>query len=119
MSGWTATATCRARRNWLRRFSLLSSWPSEARAGTHNHRYWNSEKLERQLAQPRTPVVMGPGSALVALAWPGRRWRFPSLRPEHELAVAFEEGTGAHVELTVLTDEEQCALGHLLGALQQ
>src|ERR1700757_1447903 len=41
------------------------------------------------------------------------------VRAEHELAVAFEVGAGAHVELAVLADEEQRALRHFLGALQQ
>src|SRR5439155_11351236 len=43
----------------------------------------------------------------------------PSIRPEHELAVALEIGAAAHVELAVLADEEQRPLWHLLGALQQ
>src|SRR6478735_9385039 len=42
-----------------------------------------------------------------------------SIRAEHELAVAFEVRAGAHVELTILADEEQRALRHLLGALQE
>src|SRR5260370_37509105 len=42
-----------------------------------------------------------------------------STRPEHELAVAFKERAGPHVELSVMADEEQRALGHLLGDLQQ
>ena len=42
-----------------------------------------------------------------------------SIRPEHELAVAFEIGAGPHVELTVLADEEQRSLRHFLRALQQ
>src|SRR5215475_8267720 len=47
------------------------------------------------------------------------RRRNDSIRAKHELAVAFEVGAGAHVELAVLADEEQRALRHLLGALQQ
>ena len=42
-----------------------------------------------------------------------------SIRSEHELAVALEIGAGPDIELTVLAYEEQRALGHLLGALQQ
>ena len=43
----------------------------------------------------------------------------PSLAPEHELAVALQIGAGAHIELPVLADEEQCPLRYLLGAFQQ
>src|SRR6516225_4327957 len=44
---------------------------------------------------------------------------YGSIRAEHELAVAFEIGAGAHVELAVLADEEQGALRHFFGALQK
>src|ERR1700759_1416374 len=42
-----------------------------------------------------------------------------SIRSEHELAVGFEVRSGPHIELPVLADEKQRALGHFLGALQQ
>src|SRR6185369_2328554 len=42
-----------------------------------------------------------------------------SFRSELEPAVAFEKRAGPHVELAVLADEEQRALRHLLGALQE
>src|SRR3954447_933768 len=41
------------------------------------------------------------------------------IRPELELAVAFQIRAAAHVELAVVADEEQRALWHLLGALQK
>src|SRR4030081_452011 len=47
------------------------------------------------------------------------RWSFVSIRSEHELAVTFKVRAGPHVKLSILTDEKQRALGHLLGALQQ
>src|SRR3954462_15660381 len=45
----------------------------------------------------------------------------PSLliRPELELAVAFQIRAAAHVELAVVADEEQRAFRYLLGALQK
>src|SRR4051812_8470878 len=42
-----------------------------------------------------------------------------SVRSKNELAVAFDERSGAHVELPILPDEEQRALGHLLCSLQE
>src|SRR5450631_830437 len=44
-------------------------------------------------------------------------WR--SIGPEHELAVAFEERSGPHIELSVVADEKQRALRHLFRALQK
>src|SRR5579872_5487285 len=41
------------------------------------------------------------------------------IRSERELAIAFEIWPGAHVELAIVAHEEQRALRHLLGALQQ
>src|SRR4051812_28925542 len=38
---------------------------------------------------------------------------------ELELAVVFQEGPAAHVELAVFADEEQRVLRHFLGAFQQ
>src|ERR1035437_10233340 len=42
-----------------------------------------------------------------------------STPPEHELAVAFKERPGPHVELSVLADEEQRVPGHLLRSLEE
>src|SRR5712675_2101004 len=49
----------------------------------------------------------------------GRREEEFSIAPEHELAVAFKERSGPHIELPVLSDEKQRALRHLFRALQQ
>src|SRR5206468_12530307 len=95
--------------------------PSEARAGTHNHRL---EWINRDVCQiaPRKAAAYG---SRLSVRWcslgrddAGVSLR-PSLRPEHELAVALQIGAGAHIELSVLADEEQGALRHFLGALQQ
>jgi hypothetical protein len=52
-------------------------------------------------------------------ATPGEKGRVPSIRSEHEPAVALQIGGGPHVELPILADEEQGASRHLLGAFQQ
>src|SRR6266404_4997342 len=44
----------------------------------------------------------------------GEGKKSPSIRPEHELAVAFKIRPGAHIELAVLADEEKRALRHFL-----
>src|ERR1700728_3469975 len=85
--------------------------------GTHNHRPvgscesgWSSFSSSNRLWL-WVPAFTGTTSSEVEVCL--------SIRSEHELAVAFEIRAGPHVELPVLPDEEQRALRHFLGALQE
>src|ERR1700733_5348133 len=95
---------------------IPSSGPSEARAGTHNHRPICSREVPEQLLSSNdrlwlwVPAFAGTTSG---------SFKSGSIRPEHELAVALEIRAGPHIELSVLSDEEQRALRHLLGAFQE
>src|ERR1700679_1716065 len=67
----------------------------------------------------KTPLLRMTAKIASHALKPGRR-EFPSsIRPEHELAVAFKVRPGPHVELAVVADEKQRPFRHLSGSLQQ
>src|SRR5882757_8066613 len=94
----------------------LGRWPP-AKALSRFHR----TKCSRADTRGLSPRIETPHPARLArhLLPQGEKGRARSIRAEHELAVALEIGAGAHVELAVVADEEQRALRHFLGALQQ
>src|SRR3954453_2419367 len=65
--------------------------------------------LDRPPSRTMTPSVAALSPAVPSLL----------IRPELELAVAFQIRAAAHVELAVVADEEQRAFWYLLGALQK
>jgi hypothetical protein len=114
-SGWTATAPSPAPgngRSVLRACSLPLSPCGRGVARTRGNAFVTGEG---SVSAERTPHP----ARLCAPPSPTRGEGRSSIRAEHELAVALEIGAAAHIELSVLADEKQGALRHLLGALQK
>src|SRR5579863_6638288 len=143
IAGWTRTLACRARRISRRRLSVRLRCPSRlrhpSRASFVLGRTCRSEPRAKCVPSPlageggesskarfrrvrglspsqRTPHP--PSLREGTFSRKGRR-KAVSVRSKHEAAVVVEIRAGPHIELSVLSDEEQRALRHLLGALEQ
>src|ERR1700761_6919235 len=89
--------------------SVTTRWPSCSPSPT---REWTATAISRARGIWRRRFSL-------TLSLEGRVNKHPLIRTELELAAAVEERAGAHIELAVFAEEEQRALWHFLGALQQ